>query len=892
MIHQLERDQLERQIAELQSCVKERDAHIEGLENQISEMRSSLSWRLSMPLRALKKLLRLRSRLILKILGWAGQGILTLQLRKQLSFIGNYILIDQSGLFDRVFYLQSNPDVQSSGADPLEHYLSAGAREGRDPNPLFDTTFYMAQNPDVAAAGLNPLVHYLCSGASEGRDPSHLFETSLYSALNPDVVAKNINPLAHYLSKGKAEGRKAKLIDYLPQGEPVLLDRIKPKQNGVDIIIHAAKGFKEARACIESVFAARQSTPCEVIVINNKSPDQLISIFLENAALRHGFTLLNNQIKPDFHRSLKGAVQLNPTHDAILLAGDTVVANDWVDRLVRCAYANPRIGTVTPFSNIATIASYPRFCEDNVLPDGVSVRYLDSVFREVNVDKFVEIPVATGFCTYIRRDCLNEVALFEAQTSGAGSGVENDFCMKARSLGWRHALAADTFVYHAGSEDFSESSNLSRFLSMEIIRRQYSYHDSELKAQGQYDPAKPYRIAVSAQMIKDEGKPVILFVTHSGGGGVEKHIQDLMWRLAERANFLVLRPDKDRRWLLESINNKYPFDFLFDCRLERDNALKILKECGISRVHVHQVLGFTTEIKDFIYDLNVPYDFTAHDYLTLCPKIHMIDEGHRYCGEPDIASCNACISQIPDFNGQDITSWRSTHAWLINGAERVLAPSEDVANRLHRYYPDKNFIVVPHSDSLARSNWSDVQVRPLSGNGPMKILIIGSLGPHKGIDKVEAAAILAKQRDLPLEFHFLGRAYRELKIFPDSSLYEYGPYDERELLELISYMGPHIAWFPAQLPETYTYTLSACFAARLPVVAPDLGASPERLKGRPWSWIIEWDLPVENLIKFFMDIREENFLKSVAPEIKGEPLVLPTTFYETEYLNFSRADHK
>jgi hypothetical protein len=61
--------------------------------------------------------------------------------------------------------------VAAAGIDPLTHYMSAGAQEGRDPSGAFDTAAYLAANPDVAAAGVNPLLHFLHSGVHEGRLP-------------------------------------------------------------------------------------------------------------------------------------------------------------------------------------------------------------------------------------------------------------------------------------------------------------------------------------------------------------------------------------------------------------------------------------------------------------------------------------------------------------------------------------------------------------------------------------------------------------------------------------------------------------------------------------------------------------------------------------------------
>lgn len=75
----------------------------------------------------------------------------------------------RSGLFDRKYYLKTNPDVSVSGVNPLIHFLRFGWKEGRNPNIDFDLRCYLAANPDVRAAGVNPLVHYVRAGAREGR---------------------------------------------------------------------------------------------------------------------------------------------------------------------------------------------------------------------------------------------------------------------------------------------------------------------------------------------------------------------------------------------------------------------------------------------------------------------------------------------------------------------------------------------------------------------------------------------------------------------------------------------------------------------------------------------------------------------------------------------------
>jgi glycosyltransferase involved in cell wall biosynthesis/ubiquinone/menaquinone biosynthesis C-methylase UbiE len=82
-------------------------------------------------------------------------------------------LLNSSDLFDKDYYLATNPDVKESGIEPVEHYLFQGWKEGRNPSSGFDTNYYLSNNKDVEDAQLNPLVHYLEHGRSESR--SHSF---------------------------------------------------------------------------------------------------------------------------------------------------------------------------------------------------------------------------------------------------------------------------------------------------------------------------------------------------------------------------------------------------------------------------------------------------------------------------------------------------------------------------------------------------------------------------------------------------------------------------------------------------------------------------------------------------------------------------------------------
>jgi hypothetical protein len=152
---------------------------------------------------------------------------------------GVYCDLEDSGLFNAAYYLESYKDIRGAGIDPLAHFIILGADEGRNPSPQFNTNHYKIAHPDVNASGINPLWHFLKFGMSEKRnirpvgasldgngsqdyklvtsiatssdyreiEASGLFDSQYYTSENRDVAATGIDPLTHYLIIGAAEGR-------------------------------------------------------------------------------------------------------------------------------------------------------------------------------------------------------------------------------------------------------------------------------------------------------------------------------------------------------------------------------------------------------------------------------------------------------------------------------------------------------------------------------------------------------------------------------------------------------------------------------------------------------------------------------------------------------------
>jgi GT2 family glycosyltransferase len=203
-----------------------------------------------------------------------------------------------------------------------------------------------------------------------------------------------------------------------------------------------------------------------------------------------------------FVASVNEGMGMHRGRDVLLLNSDTEVADGWLDRIVACAQREERVGTVTPFSNNATICSYPVFCAVNALPEGETTASLDRLFARENAGAAVEIPTAVGFCMFIARRLLDTIGLFDVEAFGRGYGEEVDFCMRARRMGFINLLCADAFVFHEGEVSFGSSGADRRTKAQAIIDSRYPEFQPTLAQFLQDEPVKPYRMRVDQARLR------------------------------------------------------------------------------------------------------------------------------------------------------------------------------------------------------------------------------------------------------------------------------------------------------------------------------------------------------------------------------------------------------
>ncbi|BAO43438.1 glycosyltransferase [Thiolapillus brandeum] len=611
----------------------------------------------------------------------------------------------------------------------------------------------------------------------------------------------------------------------------------------VDVIVPVYGGREALQRCLASVLRYPQEANWRLVIINDASPDPAVQQDLEKVAAEHAHVvLLENSQNLGFVGTVNRGMSLDADADVVLLNSDTEVANDWLDRLVAAAYSAERIGTVTPFSNNATICSFPRFCQSSELPRHWSLAEMDNLFARTNRGGLVDIPTGVGFCQYIRRDCLAQTGLFDEKRFGRGYGEENDFCRRAAAQGWRNVLCCDTFVFHEGGVSFSHEQEERVARAQEILKELHPDYQMLVERHIHEDPALLYRIRVLLEMLRRSPRRKVLHLTHHLGGGTKKHIRELSEWLSNDMDSLVIRPVEGAGIYLQFGPDDDAPRLFFDLPAMYPSLVRLLRSLGLSRIHFHHTLGLETCLWGLPDDLGLPFDVTLHDYYFINAHPSQTDARGRYT--PDLQSQ---ASSYP--LSVSLEEWQQNQQQLLYGAERVIAPSVWTVDVYRQYYPNASYQVAWHPDSEEHMPWPAVR-NPVETERPLRVLVLGALSPEKGADVLEAVAMEGARRGQPLEFHLLGYAYRPL----DSAVIEHGAYAEADLPGLLEEIGTDLVWFTALWPETYSYTLSEVLEAGLPVLAPDLGAFPERLTGRPLTWIRSWESTTDEWLKCLTEV--------------------------------------
>jgi GT2 family glycosyltransferase len=605
----------------------------------------------------------------------------------------------------------------------------------------------------------------------------------------------------------------------------------------VTVVVPVYNGLEHLEKLIPTLLASVRP-PHRIIFVNDASPDDRISPFLSELSERHDhIKVWTNEKNLGFVGTVNRATADLETH-FVLLNTDTMLPQGWLERLMRPIIQNNGIASTTPFSNAATIFSFPAFPEDSELIAGLDVHAIDNVFGSTHLKNNIKLtaPTGVGFCMGVNRAAWMELGGFDAETFGKGYGEENDWCQRAQSKGYENTLVPNLFVHHAHGGSFTPQEKTELIArNLKVLDSRWPEYLPSVHRHISEDPWRSYRNAAFLKLCCAHS-PMLIF-DHKLGGGANLYRDSLLRQAQEHKRPTLLLT-------YDTIQNIYVLDAKFGDHCERYfadkpdwiaklsphfNNCEIVYNNLVSWPEPEQSLNLINSLAEME---NVKATILFHDYFPVCPSYTLLNSENKYCGVPsDEKVCNVCLKKHEEkgsaflYKPRDVGTWRSLWQSLIDNAHEIVFfsnASRDITQR---------GLDLPEDRTFVRAHSPLSHFRPLTGPQTEKLVIgiVGNLSYAKGAEiTAELSRNLASCQPAA-QIVVLGAT--------DTEKYEYlpnvithGSFDHAELRDLMMQYGVNVGLQPSVWPETFSYSVQEMMQLDLPVVCFDLGAPAERLK--------------------------------------------------------------
>lgn len=826
-------------------------------------------------------------------------------------------LIKSSGVLDSAWYLSEYPDVAALGMDPVEHYLRLGADLLRNPSSHFDTKRYLQANRELETSGINPLVHYLLAAirthaprAADAQQDADLvkgfldrfdatglsgwaidplkpgqpvelsvlvdgveFMTLKTATARDDVSAKGMrgeragfsakwpaglfNPGVSIDVQVKRTGRSLSKSPRVLEGNGEAQPRrseiryLEAYRDGqvlpTTVIVPIFNAYEAVADCLVSL-DRHMDIDSEFLLINDCSTDPRIVGLLDQYSARPRYRVHHNPENLGYTRTVNKAIAMAAGRDVILLNSDTMVTERWLENMRYCAYAQPRVATVTALSDNAGAFSAPEMGTYNPTPEGMTPDQFARLVAHAGYGRLLEVPTGNGFCFFIRRKALDEIGDFDAQKFPRGYGEENDLCMRALRHGWLNIVTDKVYVFHKRSQSFQGEKVALMEAGSKAVNTDFpEYRTLTQRFRDAEFSLVRHRIRTAVtQRQGNAALPRIMYVISTQTGGTPQTNMDLMRAMAGKYECLLLRCDSQTITFSALVGEKlevrevHKLSRAIDPISHRSDeydriVLDIMYRHSVTLLHIRHISWHSMGLAEAAKSINIPVVYSAHDFYSVCPSLNLLDENLNYCGgkcTPGTGTCQIALwpaDSLPQLKHNFVGRWREIFSEFIANCDEMITTAPSAKEILANAFPDarEKITVIPHGRDFEKftghAKW------PLPDE-KVKILVPGNIGLAKGAKLITEIAALDKEGRF--EFHFLGST---ASILSEIGIH-HGTYDRDSFASKVASIAPHVGVIFSVWPETYCHTLTEMWSCSIPVFGFDVGAVGDRIHTSGAGW--------------------------------------------------------
>lgn len=149
------------------------------------------------------------------------------------------------------------------------------------------------------------------------------------------------------------------------------------------------------------------------------------------------------QIPGSFASNLNEAMAECADNDVVVLQPDAVTTPGWLERLAQYSRKDPRIASVSAWSNRGELVAFPQHGDENQVPEFPEA--IAEAAAAAPWNECPDLPAASGPAILFRREALAQLRGLDA-ISFDGERVFDDFSRRAAAMGWRNVLCPAAFV--------------------------------------------------------------------------------------------------------------------------------------------------------------------------------------------------------------------------------------------------------------------------------------------------------------------------------------------------------------------------------------------------------------------------------------------------------------
>ena len=613
----------------------------------------------------------------------------------------------------------------------------------------------------------------------------------------------------------------------------------------MDIVVPVYGNVEGLRRCISAV--AAHTPPHRLIVIDDASPDPAVGEYLSTLSNCHVF---RNSVNRGFVGTVNRALRMS-SNDVVVLNSDAIVTPRWLEKMLGCAYSGPSVATVTPLTNYGTIAAVPLWNQKNELPPGHTIDSFAQLVEDSSARSYPELPTAVGFCMLIRREAIDAVGYFDETTFGRGYGEENDFCLRATLLGYRHLLDDATFVYHEGGQSFGPEAQRLLDSNYRILLEKHPDYDGLIQRFLQRNPLADIQNSIERSSAGEVRRRLRVLILLHGPlntmAGTEAHARDLIASV-DAADMLVAYRNgsvlvvKEHRSGVEVRS----MDFTPPVTSETgagDWYRRLLRELRVQVIHVEHLMNQATAIVSAASSLGIPIVFVWEDYYLLCPKYNLLTDAGTFCNWcRDLNECDRCLGSQGAYPAGFQKVWRTRNQRLIDKIDAHVFLCEASLRGVTQVFSIRPASVrmIPHALSNSRRITASHTPRE---SRSLRVAFLGVQLPQKGFAVFSEVIRLCGIGEI--EWYTFGASPPAAPTVARSDVVHHGAYDRERIPELLNEAGIDVVLLLSTWPETFCYTLTEAWQAGIPVIGSSLGAIGERIVKSGAGWTVDTREPQE-----------------------------------------------